>query len=159
MLKEMEAERRLQEITENNTVMFKEELYKIQGEHDMHNMQQQQVTNDLLIQIQTPCSIFSDKTPKPCFQILYWINICVLLGCPNNQGKHHLQPMTRNHHMNQKDLLEDLVMNMGFQLKHEKVLYGGKLNHPNSLEHSYQTGDGDHLILNIIHKKGHLQND
>ena len=67
MLKEMEAERRLQEIAGNNTMIFKEELYKIHGEHEMHNMQQQQVINDLLIQIQTLYSIFSDTKPKPLF--------------------------------------------------------------------------------------------
>ena len=61
MLRGMEAERRMQEITGKSTMMFKEELHKIQGEHEMRNMQQQQVINDLLIQIQTPYSIFSDK--------------------------------------------------------------------------------------------------
>ena len=45
----MEAERRMQEITGNNTVMFKEKLYKSHGEHEMQNMQQQHVINDLLL--------------------------------------------------------------------------------------------------------------
>ena len=56
----MEAERRMQEITENNKMMLKEELYKIQGESEMQKMHQQHVINGLLIQIQTPYSIFSD---------------------------------------------------------------------------------------------------
>ena len=38
MLREMEAERRSQEITDNNTMMFKEELFKIHGEHEKQNM-------------------------------------------------------------------------------------------------------------------------
>ena len=68
MLKEMEAERRMQEITENNTRMFKEELYNIHGEHEIQNMQQQQVINDLLLQMQKPYGpIRSDTRPKPLF--------------------------------------------------------------------------------------------
>ena len=72
MLKEMEAERRMQEITENNSRMFTEELYNIHGEHEMQNMQQQQqqeqVINDLLLQMQTPYGpIRSDTKPKPLF--------------------------------------------------------------------------------------------
>ena len=67
MLREMEAERRMKEITENNKMMLKEELYKIQGGSEMQNMNQQQVINDLLTQIQTPSSIFSDKKPKHLF--------------------------------------------------------------------------------------------
>ena len=47
----MEAERRMQEITENSTMMFKDELYNIHGEHEMQSMQQQQVINDLLLQM------------------------------------------------------------------------------------------------------------
>ena len=43
MLREMEAERRMQEITGNNKMMFKEELYKNQGGSEMQNMQQQNV--------------------------------------------------------------------------------------------------------------------
>ena len=61
--------------------------------------------------------------------------------------------------MNQKDLLDDLEPNMEFQQNHENIPFISNLNHSNSLEHSYQTGDGDHLILNILFKKGHLQND
>ena len=50
--------------------MFQEELFKIHGEHDMQNMQTQQVVNDLLRQIQTqvpPPYAFSDNKPKPLF--------------------------------------------------------------------------------------------
>ena len=66
MLKDMEAERRVQEITENNTMMFKEELYNFHGEHEMQSMQQQHVINDLLPQMQTPYGpIRSDTKPKP----------------------------------------------------------------------------------------------
>ena len=42
-LREMEAERRMQEINGNNEMMFKEELHKIHGESEMQNMQQQNV--------------------------------------------------------------------------------------------------------------------
>ena len=63
MLKGIGAERRMQEITENNTMMLKE-LYKNHGEHEMQNVQQQQVINDLLPQMQTPVSI---QKPKPLF--------------------------------------------------------------------------------------------
>ena len=66
MLREMEAERRMQEINGNNKMMFKE-LHKIHGESEMQNMQQQNVINELLTQIQTPYSIFSDNKPKPLF--------------------------------------------------------------------------------------------
>ena len=41
MLRELEAERRLKEINENNKLMFKAELHKIQGESEIQNMQQQ----------------------------------------------------------------------------------------------------------------------
>ena len=61
--------------------------------------------------------------------------------------------------MNQKDLLDDLEPNMEFQQNHEHIHFISNLNHANSLEHSYQTGGGYHLIVNIIHIKGHLQND
>ena len=60
----MEAERRMQDIIGNNTMMFKEELYKTHGEHEMQNTQQQQVINDLLLQMQTLVSI---QKPKPLF--------------------------------------------------------------------------------------------
>ena len=70
ILREMEAERRSQEITDNNTMMFKEELFKTHGEHGRQHMQKQQVINDLLHQIQTPVPppySFSDNKPKPVF--------------------------------------------------------------------------------------------
>ena len=71
ILREMEAERRSQEINDNNTKMFQEELFKVHGEHDMQNRQTQQVVNDLLRQIQTqvppPYDAFSDIRPKPLF--------------------------------------------------------------------------------------------
>ena len=41
MLREMESERRNQEIIENNARMFKEDLFRIHGETALHNMQQQ----------------------------------------------------------------------------------------------------------------------
>ena len=66
MLREMEAERRSKEISENNKIMFKAEHHKIQGGSEIQNMQQN-VIDDLLTQIQTPCSIFSGKKPKPSF--------------------------------------------------------------------------------------------
>ena len=67
MPREMETERRMQETSENNKMMFKEELHKINGESEMQNMQQQNVINDLRTQMQTPYSIFSDKKPEPVF--------------------------------------------------------------------------------------------
>ena len=64
----MEAERRMQDITENNTMMFKEELHNIHGERGVQHMQQQQVINDLLLQMQAPYGpIRSDTQPKPLF--------------------------------------------------------------------------------------------
>ena len=60
ILKEVGAERRMQEITKNNTMMFKEELYTIHGGHEMHNVQQQQVITDLLLHIQN--TLFYQKT-------------------------------------------------------------------------------------------------
>ena len=61
--------------------------------------------------------------------------------------------------MSQKDLLEDLDTIMEHQQNHEKTPFIGYPNHPNLLEHSYQTEDGEHLIFNIVLKKGQLQND
>ena len=69
ILREMEAERRSQDITDN-TMMFKEEPFKIHGGHERQHMQKQQVVNDLLHQIQTqvpPPYSFSDNKPKPLF--------------------------------------------------------------------------------------------
>ena len=43
MLREMESERRNQEIIENNARMFKEDLFRIHGETALHNMQQQDI--------------------------------------------------------------------------------------------------------------------
>ena len=68
--REMGSERRNQEINDNDTKMFQEELFKIHGEHDIQNMQSQQVVNDLLRQIQTqvpPPYAISDSRPKPLF--------------------------------------------------------------------------------------------
>ena len=48
----------------------KKNFFKTHGEHDMQNMQTQQVVNDLLRQIQTqvpPPNAFSDNKPKPLF--------------------------------------------------------------------------------------------
>ena len=70
MLREMGSERRNQETIENNTKMFQEELSKIHGDHDLQNMQTQQVVNDLIRQMQTqtpPPYAFSDHKPKPLF--------------------------------------------------------------------------------------------
>ena len=142
--------------------IFKE-LHKIHGESEMQNVQRQDVINDLLAQIQTPYSIFSDRKPKPLFpssdpvlgQHLRSVGM-------SQQDKHlplHPQAIIQNQHMNQKDLLEDLVTTMEFQPKQEQILYGGNLNQSVWFKHSYQTGDGENLILNILHKKGNLPND
>ena len=50
-LKELEAERRMQEINGNNKMMFKAELHKSQGGSEIHNMQQQYVVDDLIAQM------------------------------------------------------------------------------------------------------------
>ena len=94
-------------------------------------------------------------------KILYCNNIYYPLRRPNNQGNHlhQLQAMIQNHLMSQKDLLDDLETIMEYQQKHEHIPFIGNLNHSNSLEHSYQTEDGEHLIFNILLKKGQLQND
>ena len=73
MLREMEAERRSQEITENNTRMFRENLFRIHGETAIHNMQQQGVIDYYVNQfVHVPPPLlppysFCDKKPKPLF--------------------------------------------------------------------------------------------
>ena len=69
MLREMESERRRDEIAENNTRMFREELFRIHGESAIHNMQQQDIIGyyvNQFVQVPPPYS-FSDKKPKPLF--------------------------------------------------------------------------------------------
>ena len=46
-------------------ITFKAELHQIQGESEMQNKQQQNVTDDVLNQILTRYSILSDKKAKP----------------------------------------------------------------------------------------------
>ena len=70
MLRALENEGRMHEINGNNKVRFKAEVYKIQGESEIQNMQQQNVIDDLLAemtQVQSPYSVFSDQRPKPLF--------------------------------------------------------------------------------------------
>ena len=73
MLREMEAERRSQEITENNTGMFRESLFRIHGETAVHNMQQQDIIDYYVNQfVHVPPPLpppysFRDKKPKPLF--------------------------------------------------------------------------------------------
>ena len=69
MLREMEAERWMHEINRNNKITFQAELHKVPGGSEIQNMRQQNVIDDLLTQIQTPYSIFSDRKPKPAFPI------------------------------------------------------------------------------------------
>ena len=45
MLREMETERRNQEIIENNARMFKEYMFIIHGETELHNMQPDTIDN------------------------------------------------------------------------------------------------------------------
>ena len=40
-LRELETERRMQDINENNKMMFKAELHKVAGGNEIHSMQQQ----------------------------------------------------------------------------------------------------------------------
>ena len=61
--------------------------------------------------------------------------------------------------MNQKEGLADLVTTTEFQPKQEQILYGGNLNQSVSFKHKYQTGDGENLILNILHKNENLPDD
>ena len=122
MLKDMEAERRVQEITENNTMMFKEELYNFHGEHEMQSMQQQHVINDLLPQMQTPYGpIRSDTKPKPLFPqdpVLQQHLRAVETSQQSKQAPAPSSKMTQNHLMSQKDLLDDLGTTMEYQQKH-----------------------------------------
>ena len=60
--------------------------------------------------------------------------------------------------MNQKERLEDLVKTMEFQQKQEQTLYGGMLNQSARSRHSYQTWDGENLILNISPQNGNRSN-
>ena len=168
MLREMESERRRDEIAENNTRMFREELFRIHGETAIHNMQQQDIIGYYVNQfVQVPPPLpppysFSDKSQNRYFlKILYCNSIYEQLRCPNNQGNHlhQLQTMIQNHLMSQKHLLDDLETIMEYQQKHEKIPFISNFNQLNSLEHSYQTEDGEHLIFNILLKKGQLQND
>ena len=67
MLREMEVERRTREIVENNARMFKEDLFRIHGENELHNIQQQGII-DSLLQIQSPYGpMRSEPKPKPLF--------------------------------------------------------------------------------------------
>ena len=151
----MEAERRLQEITENNKMMFKEEPFNIHGGHEMHNMQQQQVINDLLLQIHTPHSI---KKPKPLFpqdpvlqQHLRAVETSEqsrrqepASSSSNNDPESSHEPngpvgRPRNEH--------------GVPTESRKDPFIGNLSHSDSLEHSHQTEDGDHLILTLYSKR------
>ena len=67
MLREMEVERRTKEIVENNARMFKEDLFRIHGENELHNIQQQGII-DSLLQIQSPYGpMRSEPKPKPLF--------------------------------------------------------------------------------------------
>ena len=128
MSREMEAERRRKEITENNTRMFKEELFRIHGESAIHNMKQQDIIDyyvNQFVQVPPPYS-FSEKNQNRYFlKILYYNNIYEPLKCPNNQGNHlhQLQAMIQNHLMSQKDLLDDLETIMEYQQEHEKIFF------------------------------------
>ena len=71
-LKEMENERRTQNINENNKMMLKAELQRIQGGSARQNMQQQDIIDDLINQFARvpPPYSFSDKRPKPLFPVV-----------------------------------------------------------------------------------------
>ena len=72
-VREMEAKRRSQEITENNTRMFRENRFITHGETSIHNMQQQDVIDYYVNQfVHVPPPLpppysFSDKKSKPLF--------------------------------------------------------------------------------------------
>ena len=67
MLREMESERRHQEMIENNARMVNEDFFRNHGETAVHNMQQQDIIESLL-QLQTPYGpMRSDTKPKPLF--------------------------------------------------------------------------------------------
>ena len=113
MLREMETERRNQEIIENKARMFKEDLFIIHGETELHNIQQQDVIDYYVNQhIHVPPPLppplpFIDKKENRYFlktlccksKTLCCNNIYELLRCPSNQGNHvlHLhQAMPQN---------------------------------------------------------------
>ena len=66
-LKDMENERRMQEINGNNKMMCKAELGRIQGGNAKQNMHQQDIIDDMINQFARvpPPYPFSDEWPKP----------------------------------------------------------------------------------------------
>ena len=67
MLREMESERRHQDMIENNARMVNEDLFRIHGETAIHNTKQQDII-DSLLQLQTPYGpMRSDTKPQPLF--------------------------------------------------------------------------------------------
>ena len=113
MLREIESERRNQEMIENSARMFREDLFIIHGETAIHNMQQQDIIDYYVNQyIHVPPPLppplpFTDKKQNRYFlktlccksKTLCCKSIYKQLGCPSNQGNHvlHLhQTMTQN---------------------------------------------------------------
>ena len=155
MLREMGSERRSQEINDNNAKMFQEELSKIHGDHDMQNMQTQQVVNDLLRQIQTqvpPPYASSDNKPKPLFlQDPIVQQHLRSVGMSQQPRKPNAASSSSNNDPESTQELKGTVgrpRNHGVPTETQKIPFIGKLNQPNSLEHNYQIEDGGHLIFN-----------
>ena len=131
IIKEMEAGRRSQEITDNKTMMFEEKPFKIHGGHERQHKQKH---NRLLIiyymrykhKYHHLIHLVTTNPNRYFLKILYCNNIYEPLRCPSNQGNHmlhHLQTMIQNHLMNQKDLLDDLETIMEYQQKRKISFY------------------------------------
>ena len=172
MLRGMETERRNQEIIENNARMFREDLFIIHGETELHNMQQQDIIDYYVnphIHVPPPLPPplpFTDKAENRYFpktlKILLCNNIYKQLRCPSNQGNHvlHLhQTMPQNQLMRKKVLWDDLETIMEYKQNHEQILFIGKHSQPSSLEHNYQIEEGENLIFNTLQPKVQLQSD
>ena len=127
-------------ICENNRLLM---IYYIRYKHKYHHLIHLVTTNQ----------------NRYFLKILYCNNIYEPLRCPSNQGiqmLHHHQTMIQNQLMSQKELLEDLETLMEYRQKHEHIPLICNLNQQNLLDHSYQAEDGEHLIFNILLKKGQL---
>ena len=166
MLREMESERRHQEMIENNARMFKEDLFIIQGETAVHNMQQQDLI-DLLLQLQTPYGpIRSDTRPKPLFPQAPQDSIMQHHLRAVEMSQQPRKPNFASSSNNDPESTHELKGNVGRPRNHgvptesrKYTFYIRNQSQTSSLEHNYQTEDGEHLVSNILLKGGQLQND
>ena len=173
MLREMESERRNQEIIENNTKMFQEELFRIHGETELHNTQQQDIIDYYVnhhIHVPPPLPPplpFTEKKKTVISSRPY-------AAKTRPYAAKHLQAVEMSQQSRQPRAASS--SNNGPESTHEKkgpvgrpshgvptesrkVLFIGKPSQPNSLEHNYQIEDGEYLIFNISQPKVQLQSD